>query len=191
MSCECDTCCVYWIKINEIRLSFGEVLWSESVIWHIMRRGGSCFYSTLDMWYWPVCFIKMSFVDAGVTLRFANSLSQHNSISAIWCVFSSIWKGVIIFVVRRFVLLFSQHVSTQTYYMWTKCCDVVPFSSYSLKNVRSWVYLLYLGGCQRSWHRINIVTMPIDICNVFCRGTQDVFYVGVFAVILKINIGNV
>jgi hypothetical protein len=42
-------------------VSFGEVLWWECVTWHIMRRGGPFFYSTLDMWSWAVCFLKMSF----------------------------------------------------------------------------------------------------------------------------------
>jgi hypothetical protein len=61
MSCECVTCYVYWMKVNEIHVSFGEVLCWECVTWHIMMRGGSCFYSALDMWSWAVCFLKMSF----------------------------------------------------------------------------------------------------------------------------------
>jgi hypothetical protein len=75
-------------------------------------------------------------------LRFANSLSQHNWV---FCDMMPLdfyleWHD---FIFWRFVLLFCGHVSTEMYYMQRRCCVVVSFPSASLKNMRSWVYLLY------------------------------------------------
>jgi hypothetical protein len=142
MSCECVTCWVCWMKINEIHLSFGEVLWWDCVTWHTMRRGGSCFYSTLDMWSWPVCFLMMSFhqqwCDICVLQTTFFSMMQFLRYDAFWVL---LWMALFYHSTICATLLW--HVSTQIYYMQGKCCVFVPFPSESLKNLRSWVYLLY------------------------------------------------
>jgi hypothetical protein len=90
------------------------------------------------------------------------------------------------FIVRRFVLLLSRLMSTKIYYMQRKCCVVFPFPKESLKNVRI-EYICYIGRLPAfpALRKYSHYNTGYVMC--FCCSIQEVFYVNIRAIIVKMS----
>jgi hypothetical protein len=188
MSCECVTCCVYWMKINEIHVSFGEVLWWEFLTWRIMRRG----LVMLLQYFGYAVLTSLIFKDVISStvmwhLRFANSLSQHNWTSAIWYILCFIWNGT-------FLLFYDLCNSSPG--MWVHKCTTCRETAVLLFpfQVNPWIiwevqYICSIGRLP-AFMGLHIYGQHIPgyvMC--FCINAQEFFYVNICAVIVKM--GNV
>jgi hypothetical protein len=174
MSCEWVTCCVYWMKINEVCVNFEEVLWSECATWHTMRRGGSCLYSTLDMWSWPVCLLKMSFrlrwCDICVLQRAFLSIIQFLRYDA----------PRVLFGMARFyrssvcaTLLPACEYTNVLHAEKILCC--FSLSKWILEECEKLRIFAILGGYLYSWHCINVVSIILDMWCVFAIVYKRIF----------------
>jgi hypothetical protein len=162
MSCECVTCRVYWMKINEIHVGFGEILWSECVTWYTMRKGQSCLYSALDMWSWPVCFLKMSF-----RWRWCDTSVLQ---TAFLVIIEFLWNGAscVLFWIARFyrstvcVTLLLACEYTNVLHAEKMLCCFSP-SKWIVEECEKLSICAVLGSSKCSRHCINIVAVILVV----------------------------
>jgi hypothetical protein len=118
-------------------------------------------------------------------LRFANSLSEHNPISAIWCISSFILNGTI---------LSFDDLCYSSPGMWVHKCTtcienavlLFPFqvNPWRMRGVE---YICYIGQFREftALHKYSHCSTGYVMC--FCCSTQEGFYVNIHAVIVKMG----
>jgi hypothetical protein len=156
MSWDCVTCCMNWMKINEIHVSFGEVLW-----WLCMRS-------------WPVSVLKMSFCrwccDICVLQTTFLSLIEFLWYDATWVLFrmARFYRSTI-----YATLLPPCEYTNVLHAEKMLCC--FSLSKWILEECEKLRLFAILGRCQRSRHCLNIVTIILGTWCVFAVVHKRVF----------------